>query len=115
MVLRERSSGQSRGCAFVGYESQEEAEAAIAHMDRRVHLPGAPGPLEVRAAAAAHLPRTQACQGLFMRAPQQPRSSGGGRGVAAAGGGCLNCSSCMQQTSSGGSGRGAAAAATPRS
>ncbi|GBF95952.1 CUG-BP- and ETR-3-like factor [Raphidocelis subcapitata] len=48
MILRERSSGLSRGCAFVGYESAEEAEAAIAHLDRRVHLPGAPGPLEVR-------------------------------------------------------------------
>jgi hypothetical protein len=47
MILRDRATGLSRGCAFVGYETSEEAEAAIQNLDRRVHLPGALGPLEV--------------------------------------------------------------------
>ncbi|KIZ02294.1 CUG-BP- and ETR-3-like factor 5 [Monoraphidium neglectum] len=47
-ILRERATGQSRGCAFVGYETSQEAEAAIEQLNHRVHLPGAATPLEVR-------------------------------------------------------------------
>jgi hypothetical protein len=46
-ILRERATGQSRGCAFVGYETSQEAEAAIEQLNHRVHLPGAATPLEV--------------------------------------------------------------------
>ena len=46
-ILRERATGASRGCAFVGYDSSEDAEAAIQHLNHRVHLPGALAPLEV--------------------------------------------------------------------
>lgn len=46
-ILRDRSSGKSRGCAFVSYQHLEEAEAAIAKFDRQLLLPGAQAPLEV--------------------------------------------------------------------
>jgi hypothetical protein len=49
MILREQPSGVSRGCAFVGYTAAEDAQAAIQHLNARVQLPGAAGPLEVRA------------------------------------------------------------------
>ncbi len=48
IVLKEKASGQPRGCAFVSYATREEAEAAIRHLDRRVQLPGAASHLEVR-------------------------------------------------------------------
>ncbi|KAI8462603.1 MAG: hypothetical protein J3K34DRAFT_475967 [Monoraphidium minutum] len=54
MILRERSTGLSRGCAFVGFDTAEEAQAAIQHLDHRVHLPNALGPLEVRFARGRH-------------------------------------------------------------
>ncbi|GBF89388.1 hypothetical protein Rsub_01960 [Raphidocelis subcapitata] len=49
-ILRERVLGLSRGCAFVGFACVEEAEAAIAHLNNRLRLPGALAPLEVRLA-----------------------------------------------------------------
>jgi RNA recognition motif-containing protein len=48
IVLKDKVSGQSRGCAFVSYVSMEEAEKAIAMLNRSVHLPGALQPMEVR-------------------------------------------------------------------
>lgn len=47
-ILRERATGASRGCAFVGFANSEEADAAVQHLNHRVQLPGALGPLEVR-------------------------------------------------------------------
>jgi hypothetical protein len=47
IVLKDKATGQPRGCAFVSYAAREEAEAAVAHLDRRVQLPGAAGKLEV--------------------------------------------------------------------
>lgn len=47
-ILRERTNGASRGCAFIGYENGDEAEAAIQHLNDRVQLPGASRVLEVR-------------------------------------------------------------------
>jgi RNA recognition motif-containing protein len=46
-ILRDRMTGLSRGCGFVGFETSEEAEAAIQHLNSRVCLPGAAGLLEV--------------------------------------------------------------------
>ena len=46
-ILRERSTGLSRGCAFIGFESAGEAHAAIEQLNGQMHLPGAKGPLEV--------------------------------------------------------------------
>jgi RNA recognition motif-containing protein len=48
MILRDRITGAPRGCAFVSFATREEAELAVARLDRRVHLPGAMSPLEVR-------------------------------------------------------------------
>lgn len=48
IVLKDKTTGQPRGCAFVSYATREEAEAAIQHLDRRVQLPGALSKLEVR-------------------------------------------------------------------
>lgn len=48
IVLKDKVTGQPRGCAFVSYATREEAEAAIRHLDRRVQLPGALNKLEVR-------------------------------------------------------------------
>ncbi|GLC56141.1 hypothetical protein PLESTB_001073100 [Pleodorina starrii] len=47
-ILRDRSSGKSRGCAFVSYLDLEEAEEAIQKFDRQLLLPGSQTPLEVR-------------------------------------------------------------------
>lgn len=52
IVLKDKVTGQPRGCAFVSYATREEAEAAIQHLDRRVQLPGALSQLEVRFASA---------------------------------------------------------------
>ncbi|GBF91355.1 hypothetical protein Rsub_04095 [Raphidocelis subcapitata] len=48
IIMRVKATGQPRGSAFVSYATQEEAEAAIRHLDRRIRLPGADGDLEVR-------------------------------------------------------------------
>jgi hypothetical protein len=48
IILRDKLTGDSRGCAFVSYGTKEEADAAIAALDRKLHLPGALCPLEVR-------------------------------------------------------------------
>jgi len=53
-ILRDRSTGASRGCAFVGFESSDEAETAIQHLNSRVRLPGATAPLEVRFGRSRH-------------------------------------------------------------
>ena len=55
VILKDRVTGQPRGCAFVSYATREEAEAAIAKLDRKLHLTGALSPLEVGAAAARWL------------------------------------------------------------
>ena len=47
ICLKDKSTGAPRGCAFVSYATQEEAEEAIATLDRKIHLPGALCPLEV--------------------------------------------------------------------
>ena len=53
-ILRERASGSSRGCAFVCYADAPAAAAAIAALDGRAQLPGAPRCLEVRYARSRH-------------------------------------------------------------
>jgi len=46
-ILRDQSTGVSRGCAFVIYEELAQAEAAIAKLDKKVKLPGATSSIEV--------------------------------------------------------------------
>lgn len=48
IILKDKVTGQSRGCAFVSFATKEEAEVAISKLDRQVHLPGAFSSLEVR-------------------------------------------------------------------
>eukprot|EP00879_Flechtneria_rotunda_P011421 GHRR01011930.1.p1 GENE.GHRR01011930.1~~GHRR01011930.1.p1 ORF type:complete len:414 (+),score=97.93 GHRR01011930.1:226-1467(+) len=48
IILKDKVSGQPRGCAFVSYGTREEADAAIQALDKGVHLPGALCPIEVR-------------------------------------------------------------------
>lgn len=48
IILKDKVTGQPRGCAFVSYATKEEAEAAIAALNKGVHLPGALCPMEVR-------------------------------------------------------------------
>eukprot|EP00879_Flechtneria_rotunda_P020826 GHRR01021926.1.p1 GENE.GHRR01021926.1~~GHRR01021926.1.p1 ORF type:complete len:204 (+),score=39.25 GHRR01021926.1:226-837(+) len=52
IILKDKVSGQPRGCAFVSYGTREEADAAIQALDKGVHLPGALCPIEVRTWAA---------------------------------------------------------------
>ncbi len=47
ILWKSRATGNPQGCAFVFYDTREEAEQAIAELDRKVHLPGASRPLEV--------------------------------------------------------------------
>lgn len=47
IILKDKVTGQPRGCAFVSYATKEEAEAAIAALNKGVHLPGALCPMEV--------------------------------------------------------------------
>jgi RNA recognition motif-containing protein len=46
-ILRDQSTGVSRGCAFVIYEELAHAEAAIAKLDKKIKLPGATSQIEV--------------------------------------------------------------------
>jgi RNA recognition motif-containing protein len=48
IILKDKITGQPRGCAFVSYATKEEAARAISSLDRTLHLPGALCPLEVR-------------------------------------------------------------------
>lgn len=48
IILKDKVTGQPRGCAFVSYATKEEAELAITRLDRKLHLSGALSPLEVR-------------------------------------------------------------------
>eukprot|EP00775_Hariotina_reticulata_P011883 gene11883-12027_t len=48
VILKDKSSGSPRGCAFVSYAANAAAEAAIKALDKNVHLPGALCPMEVR-------------------------------------------------------------------
>jgi RNA recognition motif-containing protein len=50
IMLKDKATGQPRGCAFVSFAMREEAETAIQQLDRRVQLPGALSQLEVRRA-----------------------------------------------------------------
>jgi len=52
IILKDKVTSQPRGCAFVSYATKEEAEAAIAALNKGVHLPGALCPMEVRRAGA---------------------------------------------------------------
>lgn len=45
--MKDKPTGQPRGCAFVSYATKQEAEAAIAALNKGVHLPGALCPMEV--------------------------------------------------------------------
>lgn len=47
IILKDKVTGQPRGCAFVSYATKEEAAAAIASLNKGVHLPGALCPMEV--------------------------------------------------------------------
>ena len=47
ICLKDKRTGLNRGCAFVSYALKSEAEAAIAKLDRKIHLTGALCPLEV--------------------------------------------------------------------
>lgn len=47
-ILRDKASGQSRGCAFVSYGTREEAQQAIDLLNEALQLPGSLCPLEVR-------------------------------------------------------------------
>jgi RNA recognition motif-containing protein len=47
VILKDKSSGSPRGCAFVSYAANAAAEAAIKALDKIVHLPGALSPMEV--------------------------------------------------------------------
>jgi hypothetical protein len=74
LILRDQVTGQHRGCAFVSYGTQEEAEFAIEVLDKELQLPGALNPLEVRFARSHHF--VQAGSGpqnnrqlFFARAP----------------------------------------------
>jgi len=74
IVLKDKATGQPRGCAFVSYATREEAEAAIRHLDRRVQLPGALNKLEVRFARSHQYVQASAGpednrQLFFARAP----------------------------------------------
>lgn len=46
-VLRDKATGQSRGCAFISYGTREEAQGAIDLLNEAVQLPGALSPVEV--------------------------------------------------------------------
>lgn len=48
IILKDKVSGQPKGCAFVSYATEAEAERAIADLDRKIQLPGASSPMEVR-------------------------------------------------------------------
>eukprot|EP00775_Hariotina_reticulata_P001643 gene1644-1985_t len=48
IILKDKMTGQPRGCAFVSYATKVEAEVAIQSLDKGVHLPGALCPMEVR-------------------------------------------------------------------
>jgi CUG-BP- and ETR3-like factor len=54
LILRDQVTGQHRGCAFVSYATQDEAENAIETLDRKLQLPGALSFLEVRFARSHH-------------------------------------------------------------
>lgn len=56
IILKDKVSGQPRGCAFVSYATKEEADAAIHALDKGVHLPGALCPMEVcrRCSSCSH-------------------------------------------------------------
>lgn len=47
IILKDKVSGQPKGCAFVSYATEAEAERAIAELDRKIQLPGASSPMEV--------------------------------------------------------------------
>lgn len=46
IILKDKVTGQPRGCAFVSYATKDEAEAAISALNKGVHLPGALCPME---------------------------------------------------------------------
>ncbi|GMH38098.1 hypothetical protein BSKO_05982 [Bryopsis sp. KO-2023] len=48
IILKDKVSGQPKGCAFVSYATEAEAKKAIAELDRKIQLSGASSPMEVR-------------------------------------------------------------------
>lgn len=59
IILKDKVTGQPRGCAFVSYATKDEAEAAIGALDKGVHLPGALCPMEVSASGTCNQTATQ--------------------------------------------------------
>ena len=55
IILKDKMSDLSRGCAFVSYSTVEEAERAITRLDKSIHLPGALQPMEVARDICARL------------------------------------------------------------
>eukprot|EP00798_Chlamydomonas_sp_ICE-L_P012603 gene12603-15829_t len=53
-ILKDKVSGQPRGCAFVSYGTEEEAERAVNKLHGQIRLPGAALHLEVRFARFHH-------------------------------------------------------------
>lgn len=53
VIMVDKPTGKSKGCAFVCYNSKQEAERAIQNMDRKVTLPSGVRALEVRFARNA--------------------------------------------------------------
>jgi CUG-BP- and ETR3-like factor len=47
-VIRDRATGQSKGCAFLTYTTREEADAAIASFHNQHTLPGMSSPIQVK-------------------------------------------------------------------
>ncbi|GFH21422.1 uncharacterized protein HaLaN_18728 [Haematococcus lacustris] len=51
LIQRDKATEAPKGCAFVSFAEEDEAKAAIAGLDRQIHLPGALCPIEVSIAA----------------------------------------------------------------
>jgi len=49
-IIRDKNTGQHRGCAFVSFANREDAETCQAELHNRFALPGAKRPLQVRPA-----------------------------------------------------------------
>eukprot|EP00802_Teleaulax_amphioxeia_P023254 Tamp_23801.p2 GENE.Tamp_23801~~Tamp_23801.p2 ORF type:complete len:174 (-),score=39.22 Tamp_23801:496-945(-) len=44
-IIKEKATGQSRGCAFVKFSTREGATAVIENLHQKMTMPGAPQPL----------------------------------------------------------------------
>jgi RNA recognition motif-containing protein len=66
-VLRE-ADGSSKGCGFVLFDSREDAEKAIAALDKNLTLPGQLQPMEVRCSSEAQRGSWSGCWALGLQA-----------------------------------------------